>query len=117
MDSNKSLSLINGIISEIQYSNGVAAVNDFSSLRAVDSKVSETKIILKNVDSIPQDFINEMENDDGFNENSRRVRLETLARYCKTARKFIETEAFKSKRPTIKRAPDISQLTSDSSGL
>ena len=58
-----------------------------------------------------------MEKDDGFNENSRRIRLESLARYCKRAKKLIKTEAFKTNKPKIQRAPDISLLTSDSSGL
>lgn len=69
---------------------GAAATELFVGLRDVDAKVRETKQVLRGVHGLPEDFIEDMGADQAFEAQSRRVRLEALASYIKSAVKFIE---------------------------
>lgn len=53
----------------------------------------------------------EMEGDSDFEANSRRVRLEALANYCRTAIKFFDTGVITQKKQLFK-GPDLSRITS-----
>ena len=108
--------MLRKIVSEISLANGVAATERFSSLRAVDAKVREAKLILGSVPGITPSFISDMEADPDFEANSRRVRLEALANYCQTAVRFMHSGVLKTKK-ALYRAPDLSKLTSSNPGL
>ena len=51
-----------------------------------------------------------MEADTDFQANSRRVRLEALANYCRTALKFFDTGLVKQRKQLF-RGPDLTKLT------
>lgn len=102
--------LFNQILSEIELPNGFAALDRFGSLRSVDAKVREVKMLLSSSNFSPQ-LLEEMQSDEDFNANSRRVRLEALSNYCKTALRFLDSGALEQKKK-INPVPDISKLTS-----
>jgi hypothetical protein len=104
------------ILSEIRDGNGQAAVDRYSGLRQVDSKVREVRITLESIDGIPMSLINDLLNDQDFEMNSRRVRLEALANYCENALRLIDANR-SSTKPRITRVPDISALATSMPSL
>ena len=52
-----------------------------------------------------------MEKDSDFEANSRRVRLEALAHYGRTALKFFDTGALTTDKKVLIRGPDLSAMT------
>jgi hypothetical protein len=92
-------------------------VSDYSGLREVDAKVREVRMILESVDGLPGSLLKSMSNDLDFQANSRRVRLEALAGYIKSALKFVDTGAFHKPKKQIHAPPDLSSLTSSVPGL
>lgn len=100
--------LIGGLLKEISSNGGQALTESFSSLRAVDAKVREAKMVLR--DAGANALVEEMERDSDFETNSRRVRLEALANYCRTALKFFDTGALKQKKQLFK-GPDLTKIT------
>jgi hypothetical protein len=100
--------IISGILKEISFRSGDAKTNSFPSLRSVDAKVREAKMTLR--DSGATAVLEEMDKDSDFSANSRRVRLEALANYCRTAIKFFQTGAITQKKP-LSKGPDMSKLT------
>ncbi|WP_339524238.1 hypothetical protein [Pseudomonas sp. EL_65y_Pfl2_R96] len=110
--------LLEGVLRDIQYPSGTGVrTDDFSGLREVDAKVREVKMILSGVDGLPPSFLESMENDLDFQANSRRIRLEALANYTKSAIKFAETGAFAKPKKLIHPPPDFSKLTMVIPGL
>jgi len=71
-------------------------------------KVREVKMILR--DAGASALIEEMDRDTDFAANGRRVRLEALANYCRTALKFFETGVLKQKKQLF-RGPDLTRIT------
>ena len=108
--------MLTHLLGEISHPNGVAATERFSGLRAVDAKVREAKLILSSVPGIAPNFITDMEADPDFEVSSRRVRLEALANYCRTALRFMDSGVLKPKKMLYK-APDLSKLTAPNPGL
>ena len=100
--------LIGGLLKEISSNGGQVLTESFSSLRAVDAKVREAKMVLR--DAGANALVEEMERDSDFETNSRRVRLEALANYCRTALKFFDTGALKQKKQLFK-GPDLTKIT------
>ena len=100
--------LIGGLLKEISSNGGQVPTESFSSLRAVDAKVREAKMVLR--DAGANALVEEMERDSDFETNSRRVRLEALANYCRTALKFFDTGALKQKKQLFK-GPDLTKIT------
>lgn len=90
MESKQALNLLKEILSEIEFSPGMVRTEDFGSLRVVDAKVKETKMVLSGVSGLPDSMLKDMSTDPNFEANSRRVRLETLAEYIRSAVKFLE---------------------------
>ena len=107
---------IQRLLSEIRLRNGSAAVEQFPTLRHVDAKVREAKLMFRQIPEFGPDFVEEMDQDVDFEAMSRRVRLEALANYCDTALRLESTSVGRSK-PTIYKCPDISHLTSILPGL
>ncbi len=108
LDHIKAKELIRGLLKEISSDGGKALTESFSGLRAVDAKVREAKMVLR--DAGANALVEEMENDSDFEANSRRVRLEALANYCRTALKFFDTGAVQTKKQLFK-GPDLTKIT------
>ncbi len=108
LDHSQARALLSGILGEISFTGGQARTDDFTGLRAVDAKIRETKMVLR--DAGVKSILDEMERDSDFEANSRRIRLEALARYCRTAIKFFDTGAVTPVRQVV-RGPDLSKLT------
>jgi hypothetical protein len=94
--------------SEVRRPDGAANVDAFTSLRDVDAKVRELKLLLKDADATA--VLDEMEKDQDFSANSRRVRLEAVANYCATALRFLDSGMIK-KKTQLFRAPSFAKLT------
>lgn len=101
-------SLIEQLLGEVSTSSGQALTDSFSGLRAVDAKTREAKMILR--DAGANALVEEMEGDSDFQANSRRVRLEALANYCRTALKFFDTGALQQQKQLFK-GPDLTKIT------
>lgn len=117
MEKSQALHLLKSALTEIADPRGFAKVDDYSGLREVDAKVREVRMILEGVDGLPGSLVELMSNDLDFQANSRRVRLEALAGYIKSALKFIDTGAFQKPIKQIHAPPDLSKLTSTVPGL
>lgn len=109
--------LLKEALSEIALPNGNAATDRFSGLREVDAKVREVKMVLGGVEGLPSNLLSSLESDIDFQANSRRVRLEALAGYIRSALKFLDTGAFEKPKKIIHSPPDFSRLTSSVPGL
>lgn len=107
VDSTRAKALLKSIIQEVADDTGAARTDSFSGLRAVDAKVLEAKMILRGA---APSVLAEMDKDSDFAANSRRVRLEALANYCRLALRFLETGAIQAKKQ-IFRGPDLSAIT------
>jgi len=77
----------------------------------VDAKVKEARMILAGVQGLPESFLQDMDRDENFIANSRRVRLETLAEYLKSAIKFLKAGGVSKPKRQVYRAPNVSRLT------
>ncbi len=117
MNRDKALSLLNTALSEIALSDGAAATDRFAGLRDVDAKIRETKMILERVEGLPPALLTKLESDIDFQANSRRVRLEPLAGYIRSAIKFVDTGAFEKPKKVVHSPPDFMRLTNTISGL
>jgi hypothetical protein len=111
MDKNQALTLLRGLLGEIVTSTGAAGLDRYGSLREVDAKVREAKHIFEAVEGLPQMFVSEMSTNVDFDAQSRRVRLEALASYVRSAIKFIESGSIAKPQKVILSAPDVSTLT------
>lgn len=112
MDKSQALQLLKGALAEIADETGSAKTNHFSGLREVDAKIREVRMIIEGIDELPKSLLDSMSNDLDFQANSRRVRLEALAGYVKSAIKFTDTGAFEKPKKVIHTPPDFSPLTS-----
>src|SRR5262249_47795660 len=109
IDQTKAKSFIGGLLKEIASDSGQALTENFSGLRAVDAKEREAKLILREAGAAT--LVDKMDSDSDFAANSRRVRLEALANYCRTALKFFDTGALQQRKQIFK-APDLTRVTS-----
>lgn len=117
MDKLQAIKLLNAVLIEILDANGVAKTEQFCGLREVDAKTREIRIILEEVDGLPPSLLTSMSNDLDFQANSRRVRLEALSNYIRSALKFVDTGAFEKPKKLIHAPPDFTRLTSAVPGL
>lgn len=117
MDKAQAVKMLQGILGEITMRDGAAALDRFNSLRDVDAKTRETRMILDGLNGIPPGLLSSMTDDIDFQANSRRIRLETLARYINSALKFASTGAFEKPQKIIHAPPDFSRLTATVPGL
>ena len=117
MDKLQALNLLKAALTEILDANGVAKTEQFGGLREVDAKTREVRMILEEVDGLPPTLLTSMSNDLDFQANSRRVRLEALSNYIKSALRFVDTGAFEKPKKIIHAPPDFTRLTSAVPGL
>lgn len=117
MQKEQALDLLKEALAEIADNRGSARTECFTGLREVDAKVREVRMILENIDNLPASLLDSMSNDQNFQENSRRVRLETLAGYVRNAIKFTDKGAFEKPKKLIHAPPDLSPLTASIPGL
>jgi hypothetical protein len=113
----QALHLLNTALAEIALPDGSAATDRFSGLREVDAKVREVRMVLEGVEGLPPSLLTNLSNDIDFQANSRRIRLEALAGYIRSAVKFLDTGAFEKPKKIIHSPPDFSRLTSSVPGL
>lgn len=113
----QALHLLKTALTEIALSDGSAATDRFFGLRDVDQKVREVRMVLEGVEGLPPSLLTNMSNDIDFQANSRRIRLEALAGYVRSAVKFLDTGAFEKPQRIIHAPPDFSRLTSSIPGL
>jgi hypothetical protein len=74
-------------------------------------------MIFEGVDGLPPSLLTDMSSDVTFQFNSRRVRLEALAGYIRSAVKFLDTGAFEKPKKIIQPPPDLTALTTTVPGL
>jgi hypothetical protein len=117
MEKAHALQLLRTLLSEITLPDGTAATDKFGGLRDVDAKSREVRMILEGVDGLPASLLSSMSNDLDFQANSRRVRLEALAGYVRSAVKFLDTGAFEKPKKIIHPPPDYTRLTDSVPGL
>jgi hypothetical protein len=117
MDRTQALQLLRTTLNEITVNDGSAATDRFMSLREVDAKSREVRMVLEAVEGLPQTLLCAMSTDADFQANSRRVRLEALAGYIRSAMKFIDTGAFEKPKKLIYSPPDLTRLTLTVPGL
>jgi hypothetical protein len=117
VEKTQAVHLLKSALSEITLPDGSAATERFSGLREVDAKVREVKMVFHSVEGLPPTLIQEMVKDINFQANSRRIRLEALANYAKSALKFLDTGAFEKPKRVIHTPPDFTKLTASIPGL
>jgi hypothetical protein len=110
MNTTEATQLLKKIVSEIIYADGRAKTDKYPTLRHVDGKIREVKMILSALPGRASELVSQIEVDEDFNVQSRRVRLEALGTYCKTALRFIDTGVMKSEKKKLYRAPDVTRL-------
>jgi hypothetical protein len=108
IDTAKARKLIQAVLGEITQEDGSAATDRFPGLRQVDAKVREVEMILAEANA--PSLLERVRQDEDFQANSRRVRLEALANYCSTAIRFFESGVVADKKRLFK-APDVTRLT------
>ena len=117
MESKKAISLLQGVLSQITVNGGYVSTDNFGSLREVDARVREAKMILSGPQGLPEGFVAEMANDPDFEANSRRVRLEALAGYLNNALNFLKAGGLTNSKKQIVAPPDTAKLTGIIPGL
>lgn len=117
MEKSHALHLLQVALSEVALPDGSAATDLFYGLREVDAKVREVRMIFEGVEGLPASLLSSMLNDADFGANSRRIRLEALANYIRSALKFLNTGAFEKPKKVVLAPPDFSRLTSSVPGL
>jgi hypothetical protein len=96
------------LLTEIAASDGSALTDRFASLRAVDAKVREAKLLLGQLQA--RQLVDALNADADLQVNSRRVRLEALANHLRTAQRFVSTGVL-DKKKQIFRGPSLVRLT------
>lgn len=102
--------LMRRILNEVTLPNGEAATERFAGLRAVDAKVREARLVLKSIPGLRTSFLTELDTDQDFQANSRRVRLEALGNYLKTAIQLLDTEVLMPAKRIVD-PPDLGIIT------
>jgi hypothetical protein len=100
---------LQNLLAELILPNGAANTEDFSSLRHVDAKVREVRNVLASVAGQMPDFLSQMNADPDFKANSRRIRLEALANYCRSVVRFIDSGISRVEK-LIAKPPDLTPL-------
>lgn len=113
----QALHLLKTALTEITLPDGSAATDRFFGLRDVDQKVREVRMVLEGVEGLPASLLANLSSDIDFQANSRRIRLEALAGYIRSAIKFLDTGAFEKPLKIIHAPPDYSRLTNSIPGL
>jgi hypothetical protein len=97
------------LLAELVLPNDAANTERFPTLRDVDAKVREVRTVLESVAGQMPDFLSQMNADPDFKANSRRIRLEALANYCRSVVRFIDSGIGKVEK-LITKPPDLTRL-------
>ena len=112
MDSNKAAKLLREILRDVEHADGVARTDDFAGLRQVDAKVRDARMIIEALPGFGERLARDMKSDADFDKNSRRVRLEALATYCRSALRLLSVGAIPKGPKKLVRAPrGLSKIT------
>lgn len=111
MDSPAILQMLESVQRELVDESGQAAVEKFGGLRDVDNKAREVRHILGMLPNLPPTFLDEMSHDEAFTAQSRRIRLEALNSYVRSAVKFIQSGVLRKPEKILVPPPDVTKLT------
>lgn len=117
MENAQALHLLKSALADATLQDGSAATDRFSGLREVDAKIREARMVLEGLEGLPTSLLANFDKDFDFQANSRRIRLEALAGYLRSAIKFADTGAFEKPKKVIHAPPDFSKLTGSIPGL
>ncbi|WP_114240052.1 hypothetical protein [Dyella sp. C9] len=117
MEKDQALRVLRVALAEIVDSRGFAQLEAYKDLRAVDAKRREIRVQIESVAGLPNALMADFDKNPDFEANSRRVRLEALAGYVRSAIKFIETGAVEKPKKIILAPPDVAKLTAALPGL
>ena len=117
MTRDQGLALLRTALQEIVLPTNVAATERFAGLRDVDAKIREVRMVLEGLDGLPPSLLTSLAADPDFQANSRRVRLEAIAGYIRSAIKFLDTGAFDKPQKQIYAPPSLAALTVAVPGL
>ena len=110
MSNANAVKLLKDLLQEISSADGSVATDRFSSLREVDAKVRDARHILASVQGLPRTFLDEMSSNRDFEVQSRRVRLQSLSGYIRSAIKFAESGSLNDTTKIIYPAPDVAKI-------
>jgi hypothetical protein len=100
---------LRNLLAELALPSGEANIERFPSLRDVDAKAREVRTILESVAGQIPAFLSQMNTDPDFKANSRRIRLEAMANYCRSVVRFIDSGIGGVDR-RISKPPDLTRL-------
>src|SRR5918992_3962150 len=100
---------LQNLLAELVLPNGAADIERFPTLRDVDAKVREVRTVLESVAGQMPDFRSQMNTDPDFKANSRRIRMEALANYCRSVVRFIDS-GIGGVDKLIAKPPDLTRL-------
>jgi hypothetical protein len=103
--------LLKALLREIKTDGDAFDEEKFPDLRSVDAKVREFRLLLDSLPGSAAKLRSEFDQDIDFQAQSRRVRLQALAHYCRTAISFAETGVLSQAKTALLRAPDVSAIT------
>ncbi len=117
MNKQNALKLLRDALAEITMPDGTAATERFNSLREVDAKIRDVRMVLEAVDNLPPSLLTRMNEDVDFQANSRRIRLIHPREFVRSAVKFLDTGAFEKPARTIHPAPNFAKIALAVPGL
>lgn len=113
MESKQAAMLLRRILASVENPDGSARTDDHAGLRQVDARVREARMIIGELPGFGERLARDMDADPDFEKNSRRVRLEALANYCRSALRMLDAGVIPSGKKRLVRAPKaLSSLTS-----
>ncbi len=112
MDAKQARTLLKQNLAAIEGPGRVARTDEFAGLRQVDAKVRDVRMVIGALPGFGESLAREMAADLDFEANSRRVRLEALANYCRTALQLLDAGVIPSGKKQLIRAPkDLAKIT------
>lgn len=108
IDPARAKDMIADLQKEVRRRDGSPRTDDFASLREVETKVRDLRLILR--DAGADALLEEIDKDPDFTANSRRVRLEAVSNHCATALRFFDTGLIQPKK-SLFRAPVLTKIT------
>jgi hypothetical protein len=110
MDLNTAKTLLEQVLRDVSYPDGTARTENFGGLRQVDAKIRDGRMVIAELPGFGERLAAEMAKDPDFEANSRRVRLEAMATYLRSAIQFLDAGVMKKGKKQLLRAPDVSPL-------
>ena len=107
----QSKKLLDDLLKSIANPDGSSRIDAYPGLRQVDAKVREGRMVIAGLPGPGAQLAEQMLADPDFEVNSRRVRLEALAGYTRSALRFVDAGLTRDEKKKLYKAPDMSKLT------